>query len=94
MSLVQNISQRIPQFHKNVSKTSAKSLNATNTSCLGQQSIEAFEDCYISSFNEKSSIMVHHFGSWGKLFVAIAQTLSSLRDGTTRRLSCGKFPDG
>ena len=27
MSLVQNISQRIPQFHKNVSKTSAKSLN-------------------------------------------------------------------
>ena len=37
MSFVQNISQRIPQFHKNVSQSSAKSLSATNTNCLLQQ---------------------------------------------------------
>ena len=37
MWLVQNVSQRIPQFHKNISKTSAKLLNATNTGCLWQQ---------------------------------------------------------
>ena len=56
MSLVQNISQRIPQFHKSVSKTSAKSftkmsakrqqnrLNATNTSCLLQQLHDQTQD--------------------------------------------------
>ena len=33
MPLVQNISQRVPQFHK----MSAKGLNATNTSCYPQQ---------------------------------------------------------
>ena len=34
----------------------------------------AFQDCYISSFNEgnSSSNVVHHFRSWCKLFVAIA----------------------
>ena len=31
-------------------------------------------------------IVVRHFHSWSKLIVALAQTLPSLTDGTTRRL--------
>ena len=37
MSLVQNVSQRIPQFDKNVSKTSAKSLNTRIQAAFGSR---------------------------------------------------------